>query len=85
MNIYVSVDSWSIIHLVLFIVLGYHYPNQLLAMMLYGIAWEGFEWLMQNHTKSFWEETHTNTFWDIWFNFMGYQIGDFLYTVHNIR
>jgi hypothetical protein len=80
---YVSIDSWSVIHLVLFIVIGYHYPNQLLAMMLGGIAWEVFEWLMQNHTKAFWEETHTNTLWDIWFNFMGYQIGDFMYALHN--
>lgn len=78
---YVSIDSWSVIHLVLFIVIGLHYPNQLLPMMLGGIAWEAFEWLMQNHTKAFWEETHTNTLWDIWFNFMGYQIGDFLYAL----
>ena len=85
MGRYVSIDSWSIIHLVLFIVLGYHYPNQVVAMMLYGMAWEVFEWLMQNHTKSFWEETHINTLWDIWFNFMGYQIGDFLYALHHVR
>jgi len=82
---YVSIDSWSIIHLVFFAVVGYHYAGQLWSMMLYGIAWEVFEWLLQNHTRSFWEESHINTAWDIWFNFMGYEIGDFLYSIHSAK
>jgi len=82
---YVSIDSWSIIHLVFFAVVGYHYPGQMVSMMLYGILWEAFEWLMQNHTRTFWEESHLNTLWDIWFNFMGYQIGDFVYAMHSVK
>lgn len=80
---YVSIDSWSVIHLIFFAVLGYHFPNHFVSMMLYGVAWEALEWVMQNHTRAFWEESHVNTLWDIWFNFMGYQIGDFMYAAWN--
>jgi len=75
---YVSIDSWSIIHLVYFAVLGYHFPDQLLLFTFYGIAWEVIEWLLSNHTRAFWEESNINALWDIWFNFTGYRIGELM-------
>ena len=74
----VSVDSWSLVHVIYFAGLGYLHPDQLLLFMLYGIAWEGIEFAIAQSpiVRSFWEERLLNTFWDIWFNLLGYRLGE---------
>jgi hypothetical protein len=74
----VSVDSWSLVHVIYFVGLGYLHPDQLALFMTYGVAWEALEWALAAHpvVRSFWEERLVNSFWDVWFNLLGYRLGE---------
>jgi len=74
----VSVDSWSLVHVVYFAGLGYLHPDQLGLFMVYGAVWELIEWALAQSpvVRSFWEERLLNTFWDLWFNLLGYRLGE---------
>jgi len=41
--------------------------------------------LAQQATQSFWTEPPLNSIWDIWFNFMGYCLGEYIVTQWVLR
>jgi hypothetical protein len=44
-------DGWSQSHFIFFTILGFFFPDQMYAAMVYGLLWELLEWLTQ-HTNS---------------------------------
>ena len=74
----VSIDSWSIIHVICFIGVGFLFPESLITMFAYGLLWEALEiTLASTETlKKFWSEPPINTIWDLWFNMVGYRLGE---------
>jgi hypothetical protein len=68
---YVSIDSWSIIHVITFLILGMYESDRLIEFMLYGCLWELLEQFLAGLPEGddFWSERLVNTLWDIWFNF----------------
>jgi len=80
---YVSIDSWSIVHVVTFFFAGLLAPEKTIEWMIYGCVWEVIEILLSGVTKQpeFWQEASVNTMWDIWFNFMGYRIGELVFYI----
>eukprot|EP00457_Paulinella_chromatophora_P019582 gb/GEZN01021297.1/.p1 GENE.gb/GEZN01021297.1/~~gb/GEZN01021297.1/.p1 ORF type:complete len:170 (-),score=19.67 gb/GEZN01021297.1/:84-593(-) len=74
---YVSIDSWSFIHTMTFICCGLGAPRQKLFFMATGILWEAAEYALTSEDE-FWSERGINSLWDIWFNLLGYRIGEIL-------
>eukprot|EP00211_Chloroparvula_japonica_P012161 CAMPEP_0119135242 /NCGR_PEP_ID=MMETSP1310-20130426/18920_1 /TAXON_ID=464262 /ORGANISM="Genus nov. species nov., Strain RCC2339" /LENGTH=128 /DNA_ID=CAMNT_0007126109 /DNA_START=1 /DNA_END=387 /DNA_ORIENTATION=- len=78
----VQIDSWSIVHTVTFILCGYAHPGRMPIFMLTGIIWEVLEYfLAANWNRGFWNELAANIFWDLWFNLLGYRIGESIFRV----
>lgn len=78
---YVSVDSWSLIHVVTFAYVGFTYPSQLAVFMTYGTVWEFVEYALHfflRGSSSFWYECMLNSIWDVYFNLVGYRLGEWL-------
>ncbi|KAL6072369.1 hypothetical protein QOT17_005508 [Balamuthia mandrillaris] len=89
----VSIDSWSFIHVATFACLGFLFPCRPFWFLFYGILWEVLEHFLaedgvfwhlhlfsdeQVTFSQFWSEHMVNTLWDIWFNILGYRIGEML-------
>lgn len=78
----VSIDSWSYVHVQNFMMLGFVLPDKTLTMILYGIFWEVLEICLANAqaTKTVinWSEPPINSIWDLWFNLLGYRLGEML-------
>ena len=83
----VSIDSWSLVHVIYFAGLGYLHPDRLLLFTGFGVGWEFIEWVLAQTpvVRSFWEERLLNSFWDIWFNLLGYRIGEMVRLVVDER
>eukprot|EP00123_Amoebidium_parasiticum_P004252 comp15539_c0_seq1/m.12591 comp15539_c0_seq1/g.12591 ORF comp15539_c0_seq1/g.12591 comp15539_c0_seq1/m.12591 type:complete len:248 (-) comp15539_c0_seq1:53-796(-) len=74
----VSVDSWSVVHVWVFLSLGYLYPDQTLLFAFYGVLWEVVEYVLSGD-HDFWGERGVNSMWDIYFNLIGYRLGELLF------
>ena len=84
------VDILSIIHFVIYFVIGLFIKNQYIFILFVGIMWEIFEYnIIKNKTifnlldkywiipKKYWEEKNKyNRYYDIIFNMLGYTIGN---------
>eukprot|EP00052_Salpingoeca_macrocollata_P002557 m.31099 g.31099 ORF g.31099 m.31099 type:complete len:165 (-) comp12410_c0_seq1:80-574(-) len=83
---YISIDSWSAVHLMVFFGVGVLFPGRMVSMFLYGLAWEMLEFVMQSNKpfREFWSEPTVNTIWDLWFNAMGYRLGEW-YVVRLVK
>jgi len=81
---YVSVDSWSFVHILTFICCGYCQPDQMWTFMGYGIFWELCEFIFAGG-HDFWAERGINSLWDIWFNLLGYRIGEIILWRHETK
>jgi len=73
----VSIDSWSIVHVITFAMISFIYPNQLALFSMYGVIWEVLEFVLAGGSN-FWEERGINSLWDLWFNLAGYRLGEWL-------
>jgi hypothetical protein len=73
----VSIDSWSLVHVITFAMISYIYPNQLALFSMYGVLWEVLEFVLAGGSD-FWEERGVNSLWDLWFNLAGYRLGEWL-------
>lgn len=73
----VSIDGWSIIHVVCFVGCGIICPDRMLLFMFFGFLWEVYESVLAGG-HSFWSERGVNSAWDIWFNLAGYRLGEYL-------
>jgi len=73
----VSIDSWSLVHVMTFAMISYIYPNQLALFSMYGVIWEVLEFILAGGSN-FWEERGVNSLWDLWFNLAGYRLGEWL-------
>ncbi|KCV68868.1 hypothetical protein H696_04287 [Fonticula alba] len=73
----VSIDLWSFLHVLWFAVCGFLYPGRMGTLMMYGILWEVVEWLMGGLIDQFWRERVVNLLWDLWFNLLGYRLGEY--------
>jgi len=74
---HISVDTWSFVHVVTFFGCGYFCPGRKFEFLLFGIAWEYFEFLLSTE-KEFWSERSANSLCDVWFNLFGYWLGEML-------
>ena len=43
-TLFYDIDGWSVTHVLLFMILGYLYPNNLLLFFALGVLWECAEW-----------------------------------------
>lgn len=73
---YVSIDSWSFIHVLVFAGSAFLFPERALVFFLYGVAWEVIEAMLAGNLDELWGERAVNSLWDIWFNLLGYRIGE---------
>jgi len=73
-NKILQVDGWSILHIILFFILGTQFPNQWRLVIIGTIIFEVFEMAASKRT-SFFKENTKDTFTDILLNFVGYWIG----------
>jgi hypothetical protein len=82
------IDILTIIHLLIWIIIGYFFPNYYLIALLLGILWELFEYMLvrvnilyvltKNYwfvPEKYWNEEIYNKFIDIIINMIGYYIG----------
>eukprot|EP00467_Chlorarachnion_reptans_P003429 CAMPEP_0114512912 /NCGR_PEP_ID=MMETSP0109-20121206/15255_1 /TAXON_ID=29199 /ORGANISM="Chlorarachnion reptans, Strain CCCM449" /LENGTH=116 /DNA_ID=CAMNT_0001692681 /DNA_START=170 /DNA_END=523 /DNA_ORIENTATION=- len=79
---YVSIDLWSFIHTFTFLGLGFLVPDQMGMFFMFGALWELLEFIACNvnfmGVQAVWNERFVNTVWDLWFNSIGYFLGEFL-------
>lgn len=87
-----TVDILTLNHLLIWIGLGYLYPNKYYLALFIGILWELFERYIVYNKKlyhfvktywiipeKYWNEINANTFIDIIVNMIGYFIGSSIY------
>ncbi len=76
----VSIDLWSFVHAFTFAGLGFIHPSRPGLFLLFGIVWEALEYIacVANvmGVQAVWNERVTNTVWDVWFNSVGYWLGE---------
>lgn len=63
---YVSIDSWSFVHVACFTGVGFLYPEQPVTYFIYGGLWEAIEYALTYTTpslKAFWTERGVNSVW----------------------
>ena len=71
---YISIDFWSIGHLILFFLLGIYFPNRWGLVIIGMIVFEVFENIMSKRT-AFFKESAKDTRTDIAINIIGYFLG----------
>ena len=71
---YFFMDYWSIVHLVLFFLIGMYYPNKWGLVIFGSIIFELVENKMAKRAI-FLRETMKDTLCDFFFNFLGYYLG----------
>ena len=82
------IDILTLIHLLIWIIIGYFFPNYYLIALLLGILWELFEYMIVRVNKlyvltktywfvpeKYWNERIYNKIIDIIINMIGYYIG----------
>eukprot|EP00050_Salpingoeca_kvevrii_P012561 m.23506 g.23506 ORF g.23506 m.23506 type:complete len:185 (+) comp4131_c0_seq1:400-954(+) len=75
----VSVDTWSLVHVFIFAGVGFLFPeNTLLTVLGCGTTWEFLELLASStqRGRALWEEPRINSLWDLFFNLVGYRLGE---------
>ncbi len=91
-----SIDLSSLAHFILWLIIGYFFPNNYLLAFILSILWELFEILivnvdvLYNLTKKYWpiperywNEKITNSLLDICFNMLGYYVGSSIRNKYN--
>ena len=73
---YVSIDSWSIVHVLVFAGSAFLFPERLFIFFVYGVVWEFIEAIMAGNLHELWGEGLVNSLWDLWFNLLGYRLGE---------
>ena len=86
------IDFLSLIHLLIWIIIGYFIPNYYLIALLLGILWELFEYMLVKVNilyvltkkywfvpEKYWNERIYNKIIDIIINMIGYYIGSHLF------
>ena len=71
---YLFVDFWSIAHVILFFFIGVFYPNRWKLVIVGMIAFELFERVLSKKAL-FLKESTKDTLNDIFFNIVGYWLG----------
>jgi len=71
----VSIDGWSMIHVLAFAGCAAISPGQFWWFLLLGCVWEVYEFMMAGGVE-FWAERGVNSAWDVWFNILGYRLGE---------
>jgi hypothetical protein len=82
------IDILTLIHLLIWVTIGYFFPNHYLIALLLGILWELFEYMIVKVDifyvlakkywfipEKYWNERIYNTIIDIIVNMIGYYIG----------
>lgn len=76
-------DGWGLSHVILYIILGYLFPDKHFLFMLLSVIWEFVETYLGIHLKSFKNKNKSDDAWwygrvsDIACNLVGYTIGDY--------
>jgi hypothetical protein len=74
-----SIDGWSLIHVYSLALSGVTFPGKFGLFFTLSTLFEVFEALMAHGAvdwKFVWQERGINTVWDIFFNILGYRIGE---------
>jgi hypothetical protein len=75
---------WSIIHVLLYILIGLFIPNNWWFAIIISILWEIYEYIMSLLSKDeYYHEVLINRFCDIGFNLFGYYIGSIIVNTIN--
>lgn len=73
------INLWSIVHILLYILIGLVLPNKWLLIILFSLIWEIYEYIMSRLTNDkYYNESFINRILDIIFNLIGYYIGNLL-------
>ena len=73
-NKYLYVDYWSILHLILFFIIGFYFPNKWMIIIVGSLIFEFSEKIVAARTP-FLRETMKDKISDLGFNFIGYWLG----------
>ena len=89
-----TIDIFTLNHIILWIIIGYIYPNKYYLALFLGILWELFErFIIYNKPlyffvkkywpvpEKYWNEINKNSFIDIFVNMIGYYIGSNIYKI----
>mmetsp|Transcript_14317 Transcript_14317/g.17154 ORF Transcript_14317/g.17154 Transcript_14317/m.17154 type:complete len:157 (+) Transcript_14317:43-513(+) len=86
---YISIDVWSFIHTFTFVGLGFLVPGRMAMFFLFGALWELLEFIACNinfmGVQAIWNERFVNTVWDLWFNSIGYFLGQIALAMYVTR
>ncbi len=75
---------WSIIHTLLYILIGLFIPNNWWFAIIISILWEIYEYIMSLFTQDeYYHEVLINRITDIGFNLFGYYIGSIIVNTIN--
>eukprot|EP00754_Rhynchopus_humris_P037111 Rhum_TRINITY_DN19216_c0_g1::Rhum_TRINITY_DN19216_c0_g1_i1::g.169559::m.169559 len=81
-NEFMSVDGWSFVHVSFYCGFGFLMPNHFGTTFVGGILFECLEaWISRTpvtELQVFWEERGINSLWDLFFNTMGFRLGQVL-------
>ena len=71
--------TWSIVHILLYILIALFIPNNWWFAIIISILWEIYEYIMSLLSKDeYYHEVLINRITDIGFNLIGYYIGNLL-------
>jgi hypothetical protein len=83
-----TIDLMTFNHFIIWLAIGYIYPNNYYLALFFGILWEVFERLVVHNKKlynfvktywpvpeRYWNEINNNSYIDIVVNMIGYYIG----------
>jgi len=75
--------SWSIIHIILYILIALFIPNNWWFAIIISIIWEIYEYIMSHilENNDFYAEVMINRICDIGFNLIGYYIGSVIFSI----
>eukprot|EP01061_Rhynchopus_euleeides_P042866 TRINITY_DN74776_c0_g1_i1.p1 TRINITY_DN74776_c0_g1~~TRINITY_DN74776_c0_g1_i1.p1 ORF type:complete len:157 (+),score=65.79 TRINITY_DN74776_c0_g1_i1:167-637(+) len=83
---YVSIDLWSFVHVAIYTGIGFVMPDQFLVTLLGGVVFEFVEGHLSDtpitELHTFWEERGVNSVWDIFFNTVGFRLGQVLLVLY---
>lgn len=73
--------SWSIVHILLYILIALFIPNIWWFAIIISIIWEIYEYIMSHilENNDFYAEVIINRIFDVIFNLLGYYIGSVIY------
>ena len=78
-----AINLYTILHLLIYIIIGYYYPNKWLHIIIISFLWEIFEYIVHKfNSNSFFKESSTNKIFDIIINLVGYYLGNIINLKH---